>query len=92
MYRHRSLNAALAQLKRVPFGVNTTIELKNITTTSDNTGTIVSRNILRLIPLLSNAVNIYFSPIVVLAPNGQLLIVPLLHSVSDMVFVLRMVA
>jgi hypothetical protein len=29
---YRTLNATLAQLKNCPFGVNTTIELKNITT------------------------------------------------------------
>jgi hypothetical protein len=39
---YRSLNAALAQPKSCPFAVNTTIELKNVTPTSDSAGTIVS--------------------------------------------------
>jgi hypothetical protein len=39
--------------KILPFGVNTTIELKN-TTTSENTGTLVSRYTARWMPLLSD--------------------------------------
>jgi hypothetical protein len=33
---YSSLNAIVAQLKICPLGVDTTIELKNMTTTSDN--------------------------------------------------------
>jgi hypothetical protein len=33
-----SLNAIVAQSKNFPFGVSTTIELKNITTISDSNG------------------------------------------------------
>jgi hypothetical protein len=39
-------------IQNFPFGVNTTIELKNITATSDSTGTPVSRNTPRWMPLL----------------------------------------
>jgi len=34
-------------IQKLPFGVSTTIELKNMTTTSGNTGTLVSGRILR---------------------------------------------
>ena len=48
-------------------------ELKNMTTTSGNTGTIVSWNTPRLMPLLSGVVVTFLSSIVVLTPNGQIL-------------------
>ena len=43
----------MAQSKNVPFGVDTTIELKNVKALSDNTGTFVSRNTPRQMPVLS---------------------------------------
>ena len=39
--------------QKLTCGVSTTIELKNVTT-PDNTGTLLSRNIVRLMPLLSD--------------------------------------
>jgi len=38
--------------QKFPFGVNATIELKNITAKSDSTSTLVSRNTPRWMPLL----------------------------------------
>jgi len=53
------------------------IELQFVTTTSDNTGTILSQSTPRQIPLLPDVRVIFLSSIVVLTPS----VVPLLHSV-----------
>jgi hypothetical protein len=45
---------------RVTFVVNTTIQLKNITTIADNTGTLVSGCIARWMPLLPDVIVIFF--------------------------------
>ena len=45
-------------IQKYPFGVNSTIELKTVIK-SENTGTFLSRNIRRWIPVLSDLV-VYF--------------------------------
>jgi hypothetical protein len=54
-------------------GVNITIELKNITATSDSTGTLHSQNVHRQMPLLSYVVVTFLGSIVVSTSNGQFL-------------------
>jgi hypothetical protein len=77
------LNAIVAQLKNCPFGVNTTNELQNITVTLNNTGTLLSQNTPRQLTLLSDVTIIFLRSIIVLTPNGQFWIVPILHLRSD---------
>jgi len=71
--RYRSLQAILAQLKKLQFAANTTIELNNITNTPNNTSTLLSQNTPRCVPLLSNVVVIFLRTIAVLTPNWQFL-------------------
>jgi hypothetical protein len=61
------------KIKKMPFGVSTITELKNLRTTYDNTGTLVSRNTLCHVPVLSAAAVTFFSSIVVSTQNGQFL-------------------
>jgi hypothetical protein len=53
--------------------VDIAIELKNVITTSDNTGTLSGHNTPHQMPLLSHVDVVSFSSIVVLTPNGQFL-------------------
>jgi hypothetical protein len=69
--------------QKLPFGVNTTTEVKNITATSNNTGTLLQQNIPCYMQLLLNVVVIFLRSIVVLTPQvGNFRIVPQLHSMS----------
>ena len=78
-YTRSSLKGIVAKSKNCPFGVDTTIELKNITT-SDNNG------IWRDVATLSDVVVVLLSSIVVLTPNGSFWDVPVSNSVSEMMY------
>jgi hypothetical protein len=81
---YRSLNAIVAQSKNCSFGVNTATDLKNITYTSGNNG--IQRGVFQLSGgvVLSDAIAIFFSS-VVLSSNVSFLVVAALHSVSYIV-------
>ena len=70
-------------IQKLPFDVNCTVELKNIATTSDNSGIWRVVFCLRIVPVLSDVVDILMSSVVVLTSNGNFLFVSLLYSVSD---------
>ena len=59
-------------------------ELKNITTTPDNKGVYQGIFQLRSVPVLSDVVVTFLSSIIILTPNGNFWVVPLLHSLSDL--------
>ena len=59
--------------QKFPCAVNTTIELQNISNTSENTATLLSQNVPRTTPVLSDVFDTIFSTISVLTPNGQFL-------------------
>ena len=67
-------NAIVAQSQNCPFGVNTKIQLKNITKTSDNTS--MGRGVFQLtrMPVLSDVL-IYLSSIAVLTPHDKFWVV-----------------
>ena len=61
---YRSLNAIATQSKNCPFGINTSIELKNITTSDNNA---ILRGVFQVtsVLVLSDALVIFFSSIVI---------------------------
>ena len=58
--------------QKLPFGVSTTVQLQNVRNTSDITGTLVSWNTPRYMPVLCGAV-LRLSPIAALTAIGQFL-------------------
>ena len=73
----------MVQNSNSSFGVHTTIELKNLTVTSDNND--IYRDMFQLtsVPVLSNVV-VFFSSFVVITSKWAICGLSLLHSVSDM--------
>jgi len=66
-----SLNVVVAQLKTYPFGVNTTIELTNIMTTSNNIAIQWAMYLLTCVQVLSDIV-FFLSSVIVLTTNGTM--------------------
>jgi hypothetical protein len=75
----------VAHSKNCPFGVDTKIELKNIETMHHKNGIWQGMFQLRSAPVLSDVAVAFFSSIIALSPNGSFWILPLFHSVSDIV-------
>ena len=82
------LKAIVLQSNNCPFGVNTAIAHIHINCTSDNNDIYQGAFQLTSMPILSHVVVIFVSQIVVLTPNFNFWIVPLLHSASE-TFLLR---
>jgi len=80
---YHSPNTTVEKSKNCPFGFNAEIGLKSIAT-PDNTGIWWGVSWIRSVPVLSDVFETFFSSIVVLTANGKFLVVPVLHSVSDM--------
>ena len=74
----------MTQIKNCPFRVKTTIEIKNVKLTNDNNGIFRCKFPLTSEPVLSDVGLVFLRSIVILTPNGNFWVVPLLHSVSDM--------
>ena len=75
----RSLNAMVAESKKCPFGVNSTTELKNIRQQQQLAGCVLTEKCDGNVGFSCHI----FSSILVLTPNDNFLVVPLLHSVSN---------
>jgi hypothetical protein len=76
--QYRSLNAIFAQAKKnCQYIVDTTTELKNIATTSENNANWRNMFGLRILPISTDVV-IILSSTVVLTPNGNFPVVPVL--------------
>jgi hypothetical protein len=72
----------VAESKNCPFEVNTTIELKNITT-SDSKVIYQGTFQLRSVPVLSDVVVTFLNSVIVLSRSVNLCIVQLCHSLSN---------
>jgi hypothetical protein len=69
--------------KKCPFGVNTTVELTNITTISNNIAVQWAMYLLTSVQVLSDIVVMFLISFLVLTTNSTFCVVPVLYSVSD---------